>query len=149
MGKIYTSGRTIVDRYDDSQTVPTYQAETYTGSNVAPVNPQSATYTGGASSIIEPQILTPNTRNDTPIRGAGTNAGQVGGNSQSGTSPVVNPNAEPSATSGATKTYVSGGTTPDSNIIINKPKPNYLVYGLIGVVGLYVVYKVFFNKKGE
>jgi hypothetical protein len=143
MGKIYTSGRTIVDRNDDSQTVPIYQAETYTGNNVAPVNPQSATYTGGTSNVVEPQITAPvKPRSDTPIRGAGSN-------SQSGTNPVVNPNAEPSATSGDTKTYVSGGTTPDSNIIINKPEPNYLVYGLIGVVGLYVVYKVFFNKKGE
>lgn len=52
-----------------------------------------------------------------------------------------------SATSKSTKSYVEGGTTPDSNIIIKKPKPNYVAVGVVGVIGLYVIYKVFFNKK--
>jgi hypothetical protein len=57
--------------------------------------------------------------------------------------------SEPSATTNETKTYVSGGTTPDSSIIIDKPKRNYLMYGLIGVVGAYVVYKLFLDKKSQ
>jgi hypothetical protein len=56
-------------------------------------------------------------------------------------------NKESSATTDETKTYVSGGTTPDSNIIVDKPKRNYLMYGVIGVIGAYIIYKVFFNKK--
>jgi hypothetical protein len=130
-------------------------------------------YTGGGSNIIEPEIIIPvNNEVATPIGGGSINAEQVeiltqqAGNtsqsgsstsqsgsstSQSGTSTVVEPNidAEPSATTDETKTYVGGGTTPDSNIIVDKPKRNYLMYGLIGVVGVYVIYKVFFNKKSE
>ena len=52
-----------------------------------------------------------------------------------------------SATSNSTKSYVNGGTTPDSDIVIKKPKPNYTALGVIGIVGAYVIYKVFFNKK--
>lgn len=61
--------------------------------------------------------------------------------------PVIN-NA-PSPTTNGTKTYVEGGITPNSNIVVNKPKPNYLVFGLLGIVGAFVIYKVFFNKKSE
>jgi hypothetical protein len=57
--------------------------------------------------------------------------------------------AEPSATTKETKTYVSGGTTANSNIVVDKPNRNYLMYGLIGVVGAYFVYKVFFKKKSQ
>lgn len=52
-----------------------------------------------------------------------------------------------SATTNSTKSYVEGGTTPNSKIIINKPKPNYVMRGAIVLVGAYVIYKVFFNKK--
>jgi hypothetical protein len=120
---------------------------------------ESSTYTGGASNIIEPEIIIPIIDEViTPIGGGTINTEQVeiptqqtGNNSQSGTSTVVEPNinAEPSVTTDDTKTYVGGGTTPDSNIVLDKPKRNYIMYGLIGVVGVYVIYKVFFNKKSE
>jgi hypothetical protein len=123
-------------------------------------------YTGGGSNIIEPEIIIPvNNEIETPIKDGTINAEQIeiltqqGGNtsqsgsstSQSGTSTISEPNidAEPSATTDETKTYVGGGTTPDSNIIVDKPKRNYLMYGLIGLVGVYVAYKVFFRKKSE
>jgi fructose 1,6-bisphosphatase len=54
-----------------------------------------------------------------------------------------------SATTYFTKTYVEGGTTPNSKIVIKKPKRNYTTLGLLGIVGVYVVYKVFFNKKSK
>ena len=116
-------------------------------------------YTGGGSNVIEPEIIMPvSNQVDTPVKGGLLNAEQVeiltqqaGSTSQSGTSTISEPNidAEPSATTDETKTYVSGGTTPDSNIVVDKPKRNYLMYGLIGLVGVYVIYKVFFNKKSE
>ena len=59
----------------------------------------------------------------------------------------TNTDAMPSATADSTKNYVGGGTTPDSNIIVAKPKPNYFVYGFLGIVVAYVGYQVFFNKK--
>jgi len=128
----------------DSQMMPTYE---------------DPTYTGGGSNITEPEIIIPlNNDAGTPIGGGSINAEQVeilaqqGGNaSQGGTSTVTEPNidAEPSATTDETKTYVGGGTTPDTNIVVDKPKRNYLMYGLIGVVGAYVIYKVFFKKKSE
>jgi hypothetical protein len=117
------------------------------------------TYSGGGSNIVEPEIIIPvNSEIVTPISAGSASAEQVeiltqqaGNTSQSGTSAVAEPNidAEPSATTDETKTYVGGGTTPDSNIIIDKPKRNYLMYGILGVVGAYVIYKVFFNKKSQ
>ena len=59
----------------------------------------------------------------------------------------INSKSESSATTDETKIYFSGGTTPDSNIVVIKPKRNYFMYGVIVVVGAYVVYKIFFNKK--
>jgi xanthosine utilization system XapX-like protein len=47
------------------------------------------------------------------------------------------------------KSYIEGGTTPDSKIVINKPKPNYTKIGIIGLIGVYVIYKVVFNKKSK
>jgi hypothetical protein len=52
-----------------------------------------------------------------------------------------------SPTSDSTKNYLGGGTTPNSDIIVNKPKPNYTTIVIVGIVGAYVLYKVFFNKK--
>jgi hypothetical protein len=52
-----------------------------------------------------------------------------------------------SATSNSTKSYVEGGTTHDSKIVIKKPKPNYVMIGIVSLVGVYVIYKAFFNKK--
>lgn len=53
----------------------------------------------------------------------------------------------PSATTEENKLYFGGGTTPDSKIIVIKPKPNYVMYGIVAVIGLLVIYKVFLNKK--
>ena len=80
-----------------------------------------------------------------------TTSGQTNSGQTAGTSSIKEPATVvvPSATTSGTKTYVDGGTTPDSDIIVDKPKPNYLVFGLIGLVGAYVVYKVFFQKKSE
>ena len=59
---------------------------------------------------------------------------------------TANKKSEPSKTTDENKNYVSGGTTPDSNIIINKPKSNLIIYGVIGVVILFTVYKKFFKN---
>jgi hypothetical protein len=58
-----------------------------------------------------------------------------------------NTDAESSATTEQTKTYVSGGTEPDSEIVIKKPTTKYYIYGIFGIVTAFVAYKVFFNKK--
>jgi hypothetical protein len=125
----------LIDDYN-SQMMPTYE------------NP---TYTGGGSQVSEPEILNPiNPAYTPPIKG-NQNVEDVESGLPQGTNNTVTPNndAEPSATTDETKTYVGGGTTPDSNIVIDKKKRNYLMYGLIGVVGVYVVYKLFFNKKSQ
>ena len=44
------------------------------------------------------------------------------------------------------KTYVSGGTTKDNPIVLSKPKPNYLIYVVVGVLGILVINRLFFNK---
>jgi hypothetical protein len=63
--------------------------------------------------------------------------------------PSIKPNnqAVPSATTEQTKTYVSGGTTPNSTIIVNKSKPSYLSIGVLGLIGIVVVYKVLVKSK--
>jgi hypothetical protein len=81
---------------------------------------------GGGSQVVEPDLINPvvfinNPKND-----------------------VI-----PSDTTDETKTYLDGGTTPDSNINVKKPEPNYLTLGVLGIIGLLVIYKVFFNKKSE
>ena len=124
----------------------------------------------GGSQIIEPDVITPinptgigNVRdlNSEEVidivlaqqnSGTGTtNSGQTTSGQTAGTSSIKEPATEvvPNTTTGGTKTYVDGGTTPDSDIVVDKPKPNYLLFGLIGLVGAYVVYKVFFQKKSE
>lgn len=119
--------------------------------------------TNSGSQIIEPEILIPvnepiytppvdNTSNVEQVEsGSTTSSSTTSGSttSNTGTSTASSPNAVPSATTDSTKNYVNGGTTPDSNIVVKKPQPNYLIYGLIGVVGAYVIYKMFFNKKSE
>lgn len=122
--------------------------------------------TSNGSQIIEPNIITfvPSNSNTNVGNSASNqqiveqileqqNSGQgtltPSPQSNTGTSTASNPNAVPSATTDGTKTYVDGGTTPDSNIIVKKPKPNYLMIGIVAVVGLFIVSKVFFNKKSE
>jgi hypothetical protein len=60
-----------------------------------------------------------------------------------------NPDKESSATTDETKTYVGGGTTPDSQIVVKKPTTKYFVYGIVGIVVAYLGYKMFFDKKSE
>jgi hypothetical protein len=47
----------------------------------------------------------------------------------------------------APKTYVTGGTTPNSTIQVQKPKKNMLLIGAIAVIGIVVAYKYFIKKK--
>lgn len=96
----------------------------------------------GGSNIVEPNIITPiNPSVKTLIKGGGiTTLEEV-------ETALEAPVKEPSATTDDNKIYGGGGTTPDSPIIINKPKPNYIVYGIVGVIGTLVVYKLFFKKK--
>jgi hypothetical protein len=117
----------------------------------------------GSSIITEPNIIPinnasnpPNLNNDinagntssgaipiqvtTPVNASNTSAGSTSGSTSNSTS-------EPSATTDETKTYIGGGTTPDSNIVVKKPTSKYFIYGIIGIIGALVVYKVFFNKK--
>jgi hypothetical protein len=101
-------------------------------------SPNSNTYTntGNTSSGAIPiEVLT-------PVDTSNTSTGSTSGTSSNNTS-------EPSATTDETKTYVGGGTTPDSQIVVKKPMTKYYVYGIIGIVGALVVYKMFFNKKSE
>jgi hypothetical protein len=104
---------------------------------------------GGGSNIVEPDIITPIAiQVEAPIKGGNvTNVEQVEAGLELPNDIRLNDVKESSATTEENKTYVSGGTTPDSNIVLNKPKPNYLVYGIIGVIGALVIYKVFFKKK--
>jgi hypothetical protein len=129
---------TLVDRgiYDENL-----------NSEIYPILIPNSSNTG--SQIIEPEIVTP--FEFPPINNSTIVELPQGSPIQNntGTSTASNPNAVPSATTDGTKTYVDGGTTPDSNIIVKKPKPNYLTLGIIGVVGFLVVYKLFFNKKSE
>lgn len=139
----------------------------------APTSPKSistdidnTSESGGSSVIVEPEIIqTGGSNSNTPIFG---NANQPLTQSQindiSNNTPDIrtlidnspkptntngssasNPNAVPSATTDQTKNYVGGGTTPNSPINVKKPRPNYLVYGIIGLIGLAVIYK-FFKK---
>jgi hypothetical protein len=61
----------------------------------------------------------------------------------------INSKSEPSPTTKQNKNYIGGGTTPDSDIIVNKSKSNYIGYAIVGIVVAYVVYKLFLNKKSE
>ena len=59
----------------------------------------------------------------------------------------INSKSERSPTTLQNKNYIGGGTTPDSDIIINKSKSNYIGYVIVSIVGAYVIYKMFFDKK--
>jgi hypothetical protein len=127
----------------DSQMMPTYEI---------PV------YENGSSQVAEPEIIIPisplpntppkkntlileNIENDLP---QGNSTSVVSGTKDS---EDTKPKGEPSATTDQTKTYVGGGTTPDSQIVVKKPTTKYFVYGIVGIVVAYLGYKVFFNKK--
>lgn len=93
-------------------------------------NPSNYTYTTTGSPLSIPiEVSTPVNTGTTSIDSTSNNI------------------SEPSATTDDTKTYVGGGTTPDSNIVVKKPTSKYYIYGLLGVVGAIVAYKLFYNKK--
>ena len=48
-----------------------------------------------------------------------------------------------------TKLPTISGTTPNTPIIITKPTPNYLVWGLFALAGGYVVYKFFISDSNN
>jgi len=116
----------------------------------------------GNSQIIEPDIIIPidvsnpvNTNNtSTDSTSGSTTSGSTSGSTNSGSTSssttsgsTSNNTSEPSATTDETKTYVEGGTTPDSNIVIKKPMTKYYIYGIVGIIGALIAYKVFFSKK--
>jgi hypothetical protein len=137
--------RIYVSDYD-SQMMPTDEITTYgTGNSQVSepeiINPLNTNhYTPPVKPNLILQEIESNVPNGTPIKTPKTN--NVTTNTD-----TANTDKEPSATTDETKTYVDGGTTPNSNIVVDKPKRNYVMYGLIGLVGVLVVYKVFFNKK--
>lgn len=50
-------------------------------------------------------------------------------------------------TSDALKLYVSGGTTPNSTIILNRPRPNYFLWGIaVGVIAVIAYKSKIFSK---
>lgn len=87
--------------------------------------------------------------------------------------PPVSTNNIPSARTDSAKNYIEGGTTvlcnngkrditygvaapcsgaggvANNQNPNNKPKPNYTIIGILAIIGAYVAYKVFFNKKSE
>lgn len=103
---------------------------------------------GGGSSIVEPDFINPvANQSEAPIRGGSvTNVEQVEAGLESPNDTGLNGEKEPSATTDENKTYVGGGTTPDSPIIIKTPKTNYVVYGIVGVIAVLVLYKLYFKK---
>ena len=99
-------------------------------------------------SPIEIEVSTPSgSGSSTTPSGSGsstTPSGTTSGTNTSGT--TSNNTSEPSATTDDTKTYVGGGTTPDSTIVIKKSNRKYYVYvGVALIVGL-IAYKVLYNK---
>lgn len=151
-----------------SENTPIYNENTIDGNifvgdiSALPIETVGVVVPVGASQVIEPEII-----NTVPNQGAiqptlTLEQVQEAVNQPSGgvTTTIQEPNvlipstkpetlAEPSATTDETKTYGGGGTTPNSTIVIKKPKPNYLVYGIVGVIGVLVVYKVFFKGKTQ
>ena len=120
---------------------------------ITPSNPSS----NGSNSQTSSQGQSNDILNNTPDDN--TSAGSISNNPSSSSATTsnnnssttnnnnsTNPNAIPSATTEQTKNYIGGGTSPNSPINVKKPKPNYLTYGIIGVIGLAIVYKLFFTK---
>lgn len=143
---------TFNDTIDGGIDFPIFNNEIYNGGSqivepnvITPINP---TGSGNFGQLNSEEILDTTLAQQTS--GTGTTTSGTG-TTTAGTSSIKEPATEvvPNTTTGGTKTYVDGGTTPDSDIIVDKPKPNYLLFGLIGLVGAYVVYKVFFQKKSE
>jgi len=153
--------RTFNDTIDGGIDYPVFNDEVLNGGSqivepdvITPIYPTGSGNLGELNSeeVIDVVLAQQNSGQGTNNSGTSTTtSGQTTSGQTAGTSSIKEPATEvvPSATTGSTKTYVDGGTTPDSDIIVDKPKPNYLVFGLIGLVGAYVVYKVFFQKKSE
>lgn len=116
----------------------------------------------GNSQITEPDIIIPiyngNNNTDTgntssgsipieilnPVNPSDTSTGSTSNNTSTGSN--SSNTSEPSATTDDTKTYVGGGTTPDSTIVVKKPTRKYYVYGIVALVVALIGYKVFYNK---
>jgi hypothetical protein len=132
-------------RFDEINTLTLFEDRTIADTGTPTINGDL----GGGSNISEPEILNPIvTPVITPVKsGSSVIVGQNGVVLENPSDVKSQDTKEPSATTDETKTYVGGGTTPDSNIVVDKPKRNYFMYGVLGVVGVYVIYKVFFNKK--
>lgn len=112
----------------------------------------------GGSQVAEPEIIIPITpKPNTPPKKNTLILEDIENDLPQGTTQTIvsgtkdtedtKPKGEPSATTDETKTYVGGGTTPDSQIVVKKPTTKYFVYGIVGIVIAYLGYKVFFNKK--
>lgn len=101
------------------------------GSNMPNTNNQSNTGNDSTANIPIEVVNPVNTGNTSTGSTSGTTSGNI---------------SEPSATTDETKTYIGGGTTPDSQIVVKKPMSKYYIYGILGIVGGLVVYKVFFSK---
>ena len=128
-------------------------------------------YRGGNSQVSEPEIVNPikNHINPSPVNSTvnfeqieddlsqlvptkptkPTKPNSITPNTNTSNPDTTNPDKESSATTDETKTYVGGGTTPDSQIVVKKPTTKYYVYGIVGIVVAYIGYKMFFNKKSE
>jgi hypothetical protein len=125
-------------------------------------------YNGGNSQVSEPEIVNPikNYINPSPVNSTVNfeqiedNLSQVvpikptkpikpnsiTPNTNTSNPDTTNPDKESSATTDETKTYVGGGTTPDSQIVVKKPTTKYYVYGIVGIVVAYLGYKMFYKK---
>lgn len=126
----------------DSQMMPTYDILVNEGGSqvaepeiIIPITPKPNTPPKKNTLILE------DIKNDLP---QGNSTSVVSGTKDS---EDTKPKGESSATTDETKTYVGGGTTPDSQIVVKKPTTKYFVYGIVGIVVAYLGYKVFFNKK--
>jgi hypothetical protein len=109
------------------------------------VNPTEAS--SGSSQVVQPDIV--NVITTAQPKPKPVNLQQQVQSIESESDNKPKPTPKPSATTDQPKTYDGGGTTPDSNIVIKKPKPNYLVYGVVGIIGVLVVYKMFFKSKTQ
>jgi len=121
------------------------------------------TYSGGNSQVSEPEIVNPIKTyiNPSPVNST-VNFEQIEDdlsqvlptkptkptktNNVTTNTDTPNPDKESSATTDETKTYVGGGTTPDSQIVVKKPTTKYFVYGIVAIVVAYLGYKMFYKK---
>jgi hypothetical protein len=106
--------------------------------------PQTITPTTSVgSNIVEPEIInvstnTQNNQNSTQVNPAVLEISE---------SVSTITNTKPNTNTSGVKSYISGGTTKNNTIVLSKPKPNYVMYAIVGVLGILVVNELFFNTK--